>query len=115
RRAAKAASDDDEPVALPDYRVLRDLEKTSDKGLEEIAARFLGVDGKRQMNAQLADVVELDVEIDAHALPGEREIRLATAVGLTNPLRFEVGTLPEIAEQDSAQWRYETTPVPASP
>jgi hypothetical protein len=115
RRAARSADADDPPVELPDYRVLRDLDRTSEKGLDEIAARFLGFGGKRQMNAQLSDVVEIDVEIDARAEPGEREIRLATSLGLTNPLRFEVGDLPETTEQDTAQWRHEPTDVFSAP
>ncbi len=114
RRAAKGAGDE-ETVELPDYPVLRDLEHTTEKGLDEIAARFLGFGGKRQLNAQLADVVELELEIDPRAAPGEREIRLATPLGLTNPLRFEVGAYPETSEQDTAQWHAESPAVLATP
>jgi hypothetical protein len=114
RRAAKADGDE-KPVELPDYFVLQGLEKTSDKGLEELLARFIGLDGKRQMNAQLADVVEFDVEVDPRATPGEREIRFQTALGLTNPMRFEVGAAPEVCEQDAAQWKNEPMPPLATP
>jgi hypothetical protein len=110
RKAEPPAAEKPSEVALPDEPLLRDLDKFSDRGLDEVAARYLGVDGKRQMNAQLADTVELDVDIDSRAVPGEREIRLVTPAGLTNPLRFEVGTLPEIREEDSAEWRLEKTP-----
>jgi hypothetical protein len=115
RRAAKAAAGDEVPVELPDYFVLQGLEKTSDKGLDELIARFIGPDGKRQMNAQLADVVEFDVEVDPRAAPGEREIRFATPLGLTNPLRFEVGAAPEVCEQDAPQWKSDPAPPLATP
>ncbi len=40
----------------------------------------------------------IKVTIDPNAMPGDRELRIGTTVGLTNPLCFEVGTLPEIRE-----------------
>jgi hypothetical protein len=55
---------------------------------------------KRQVNPQLAQVVLLEITIDANAAPGDRELRLGGPTGLTNPLRFQVGGLPEISEQE---------------
>lgn len=55
---------------------------------------------KRQPNAQIADVVLLEITIDPNAAQGDRELRLASPAGLTNPLRFQVGHLPEICEQE---------------
>ena len=57
-------------------------------------------DPKHQPNPQLSETVTLRVEIDADAKPGRRELRLLTNVGLTNPLRFDVGRLSEHNENE---------------
>ncbi|MBI5423318.1 MAG: hypothetical protein HZA32_04485 [Opitutae bacterium] len=44
----------------------------------------------------LAESVTLELTVAADAPLGARELRLATTTGLSNPLVFEVGTLPEI-------------------
>ena len=48
---------------------------------------------------------------DPEAAPGDREFRLETPLGLTNPLRFQIGILPEIFEHEP----YETDASPAPP
>jgi len=55
---------------------------------------------KQQFNRQLAELVQIELTIDPDATPGERELRLRTPQGLTNPLRFQVGLLPEVCEQE---------------
>ena len=45
--------------------------------------------------AAIATVTTLDVVIAPDAQPGDREIRLVTARGVSNPLTFHVGQLPE--------------------
>ena len=45
----------------------------------------------------MIDTVMLKVAIAANAAPGDREIRLVTPNALSNPLRFCVGTLPEVS------------------
>ncbi|MGP8220357.1 MAG: preprotein translocase subunit SecG, partial [Limisphaerales bacterium] len=52
---------------------------------------------KRQLNFQIAETVMLQIQIAADAPPGERELRLITPAGLSNPLVFHVGQLPEYA------------------
>jgi len=47
----------------------------------------------------LVETVLLEVSVARDAQPGQRELRLQTANGLTNPLVFEVGQLREIAEE----------------
>jgi hypothetical protein len=49
------------------------------------------------------------VNIAGNAIPGDRYILLRTAQGITTPLRFVVGTLPEIVEDE-----VEGEPVPVS-
>jgi hypothetical protein len=56
------------------------------------------LDTKRQLNPQLAQNVVVRVTVDANAPPGVRLLRLASYAGLTNPVRFVVGTLPEMVE-----------------
>jgi hypothetical protein len=57
-------------------------------------------DPKRQLNPQLAETVTLHVRLADDAPPGLREIRLITAGGLSNPLKFAIGTSPEYQEQE---------------
>ena len=52
----------------------------------------------KQLNRQLAESVLIEVTIDPSAKPGNRELRIATRTGLTNPMIFQVGNLPEVRE-----------------
>jgi len=63
---------------------------------EEIRARILRNPPNRTANPAMLDTVTIKVAIAAGTEPGEREIRLLTPNALSNPLRFEVGALPEI-------------------
>ncbi|MDP6523440.1 MAG: PPC domain-containing protein [Kiritimatiellia bacterium] len=47
----------------------------------------------------LVETVEIRVTIAPDAKPGERELRLQTEFGLTRPLKFHVGQLPEVVEE----------------
>lgn len=87
------------PTPLPEHPLLRDLEHKNLKQLAYIAYEFLDV-RKRQPNAQLAEMVLLEVTVDPDAPVGDREFRLVTRRGLTNPRCFQVGVLPEINEQE---------------
>jgi hypothetical protein len=53
----------------------------------------------------IANILICDITIAADAKPGEREVRLVAAQGLTNPMPFFVGQLPEFAG----------APLPTSP
>lgn len=53
---------------------------------------------KNQVNPALAETVRLKVTISANAEPGERDLRLRTPLGLTNPRIFCVGQLPEFTK-----------------
>ena len=83
---------------LPAHPLLRHVDTM---GLKELEYWFnLATSNKRQPNAQLGEMVVLEVMIDPGAVPGDRELRLGTPNGLTNPLRFQVGSLPEVLEQE---------------
>lgn len=99
-REKKENAKADMPVAkLPDHPLLDNIEG---KDLREIAYLKHLKDGfrKRQQNAQIAETLVLTVEVDASARPGDRELRVVTKNGVTNPMCFQVGTLPEYYEKE---------------
>ncbi len=69
-------------------------EQTAQKLIEKIEKRtseFVPTPA----SAALASLVLVEVTIAANAEPGEREIRLVTPRGVSNPLAFHVGQVPE--------------------
>ncbi len=54
---------------------------------------------RRSANPAIAETVSLEVAVAAEAEPGTRELRLRTATGLSNPLLFRVGLLPELRQK----------------
>ena len=105
-RASKTATPaepkkDENRVELPDHPLLRDLTVLSERQLDDVFARFIGAGNKKQPNAQLAEMVELSVEIAPGTPAGWHEIRLETRSGLTNPVRFRVGDVPEVMEHET--------------
>jgi hypothetical protein len=52
----------------------------------------------RQTAPAICEAVVLEVTIVPDAVPGDREIRLRNANGLSNPLLFQIGQLPEFTE-----------------
>ena len=55
---------------------------------------------KRQPNAQISETVTLYLTLSPGAKPGERELRLRTPSGVTNPLYFQVGKHREYMERE---------------
>jgi hypothetical protein len=64
------------------------------------AYRMKVSDPKKQLNPALSEAVHVRLVIPADAPPGEREIRVRTPDGLSNPLVFHVGVLPEHREKE---------------
>ena len=93
----EAAKNADGP-ALPDHPWLRDLNEKGPNELDRLRTRFF--DPKKQPNAQIAEQVMLEVTIAADAALGDRELRVASPDGLSGPLCFQVGVLPEVCEKD---------------
>jgi hypothetical protein len=52
----------------------------------------------RQANPAIAECVVIEVEVPAQLGPGDYEVRLCAAAGLSNPMVFCVGQLPEISD-----------------
>jgi hypothetical protein len=87
-----------EEVKLPDHPLLYDMENKSLRELAHIANILFFPRNKRQLNRQLAESVLIEITIEPGAKPGNRELRIGTPTGLTNPMVFQVGLFPEIRE-----------------
>lgn len=55
---------------------------------------------RRQFNPQIAERITLTLTIPATATAGDAELRVLTRHGLSNPIRFQVGQLPEVTENE---------------
>ena len=100
RPIKKGAESTTETVALPDYPLLRNLDNMSLKDLKIVEEEYLNTKKNQQGKGVLAEIVLIEVTIEADAATGDREIRLGAPAGLTNPQRFQVGLLPEICEEE---------------
>lgn len=87
-----------EEVKLPEHPLLYDLENKSLRELAHITNVIFFPRNKQQLNRQLAESVLIEVTIEPDAAPGNRELRIGTRTGLTNPMVFQVGQFPEIRE-----------------
>ena len=52
----------------------------------------------RQANPAIAECVVIEVDVPAQLGPGDYELRLRAAAGLSNPMVFCVGQLPEVSD-----------------
>ena len=101
RRAAaqgrKKAEKSDKPDAKPVAWTAED-----EKKLEDIRKR-MALFVRKPAAPAIVEVVRLQVTIAADAPVTQRELRLGANLGLTNPLAFEVGQLPEVRESAEAK------------
>jgi hypothetical protein len=67
----------------------------------DIRVKLLTFNATRLISPVLAETVTLQVTIAPGAAPGKRELKVATPQGLSNPLVFCVGQLPEFTEKES--------------
>ncbi len=93
----KASDTNPEEVDLPDHPLTWEIEAKGLDELEHVVHELQNI-RKRQINSQIGESVLIAVTIDPNAAPGARELRLRSPTGLTNPMRFEVGLLPEVCE-----------------
>lgn len=70
-----------------------------EKALAEVRKQ-LATFVRRPSSPAIAETVRLQVTLGAAAEAGRRELRLQTPAGLTNPLVFQVGQLPEFCEKE---------------
>jgi len=71
------------------------------KEMVDTRVKLLLFNARRLTSPVLAETVTLQVAIAPRAAPGKRELRVATPQGLSNPLVFCVGQLPEFTEKES--------------
>jgi len=100
RRDARRGKEPDEKVELPDHPLLNDLESKSLEELQEVARYFFVRRNPLQRKVSIEETVKVVVTIAPDAEPGTRELRLETPVGMSNPIRFCVGLVPEVREQE---------------
>jgi len=90
-------------------RELRTIpEKERSASVNDLIARLeklIGDRPDRPANASIANLAILEITISPDAEAGDREIRLLTQRGISNPLVFNIGQIPEIT----------APPLPTSP
>lgn len=89
-----------ETLKIPSHPLLENMDTKSLRELIHIRMSLFPDRNKMQMNRQIAEGIRLKITIAPDAEPGNRELRIQTATGLSNPIVFQVGTLPEIAEME---------------
>jgi len=95
---AKTETTKADAVKLPDHPLLRGLDDKSLRELAHVKEVLFFPRTKVQSNRQLAEMVLIEVAIDSDAAPGNRELRIETGTGLTNPVVFQVEKLSEVRE-----------------
>ena len=88
---------------LPDSPLWRNLENMSLRELQNLMFEMTASIKKKQQDTQLAESVLLEVTIAPNADPGDYELRLQGAGGLSNPMCFQIGQLPETHEMEPNQ------------
>jgi hypothetical protein len=76
----------------------------------DIRSKLLIFNTTRLTSPVLAETVTLQIAITPDAPPGKRELRVANPQGLSNPLVFTIGQLPEFTETEAI----EIVPPPAN-
>jgi len=114
-KGKRPAAPKNKPLPLPDHPLLQDLESLTPQELRRVASAFLDPRRRSQLSAQIAETIEIEITIDKHAKPGDRELRLRTPRGLTNPVLFQVGMLPEFREREPNDYRTARQPTVEAP
>lgn len=92
------SAEPDKPVTFPDHPLLRNLDNLTPQELKQVVEIFLM--RREQVKRSIQEMVLIDVQIAADARPGNRELRLWTPRGFTNPICFQVGVTPEKSEKE---------------
>ena len=103
------------PIPLGGHPFIDKLPTASGRDIEHFVTVALAGRDKLQLNTQLADLVQLTVTIDPKTPPGRREIRLLGPTGLTNPMPFVIGRVPEAREYEPNQPGYPERKTPPPP
>jgi len=98
KQGTEQVSSKKKAVKMGDHPLLHDLDNKSLKELAHIRETLFFPRQMRQRNRQLAESVVIEVTVDSRAKPGPRELRIVTKTGLTNPMVFQIGTMPQVLE-----------------
>lgn len=79
---------------------LADLPPGIDPYDKKATSKYFKINSKEQFNPQIQDRLRVKVTVARNAEPGERELRVYTPAGLSNPVYFQVGTLVEVREEE---------------
>lgn len=88
-------------VVLPDLPELRNLEQKTPEQLRKLADKLLNV--AKRPKPPIAEMITLEIAVDANAAPGDREIRLQSRAGISNPQLFQISAMPELRETEDAE------------
>jgi len=105
------ASQEEPPVTLPPHPLLNNLDNFTPKELKKVVDIFITPFRRLQRKRSIEEMVLVDIHIEENASPGNREIRLLTQQGITNPLCFQVGVIPEVIEDEPNDPNMEGLPV----
>ncbi len=97
-RDMKSKKPDKEGVEIPKHHLLVKLGEKNIRELLHVKSILTDFRGKTQQNRQLGETLLLKVSINPDAVPGFREMRVQTDLGLTSPVKFHVGSVPETCE-----------------
>jgi len=70
---------------------------------------------KKQFNPQIAERITLQLKLPQKIKPGVLELRVVTTNGLSNPLVFQIGQLPEATEVEPNDLVMKAASLPALP
>lgn len=87
----------------------------AEKELAELRHKLANPKNRARENPQLAEDVWLEVRVAPDAAPGERQVRLRTALGLSNPLAFHVSPWSEVLEKEPNDKSTNATSAPRLP
>ncbi|MBI5687191.1 MAG: hypothetical protein HZC54_19130 [Verrucomicrobia bacterium] len=65
------------------------------------ARRRIGSGVRRPANPAICELAVCNITVAPNAEPGQRELRLVTAAGISNPMVFHIGQAPEFSEPAS--------------
>ena len=70
---------------------------------------------KKQFNPQIAERLTLEITLPESMRPGNYELRLCATNGLSNPLLFQIGQMPEVYEKEPNDLPAKAQVLPAFP
>jgi hypothetical protein len=70
---------------------------------------------KKQFNPQISERLTLEITLPKSLRSGDYELRLSATNGLSNPLMFQIGQMPEVSEKEPNDMPAKAMSLPAFP